>query len=107
MKEYFIERESLAELVDSLIAKKYPNKTDEELGNLRETKISQLDDKIFKSIMGSLDKKQFEELESMLKKPEATEADLKAFFKKHNIDLEKTITETMKDFAEDFLGGAK
>ena len=39
MKEYFVERENLAKMADSLIAQKYPGQPKEELEDLREKTI--------------------------------------------------------------------
>lgn len=107
MKEYFVERENLAKMADSLIAQKYPGQPKEELGDLREKTIDQLDETISNTIIGSLNKEQFEELEAMLAKPETSTDDLKGLFEKNGINLDEKVTNAMKEFSQKFLGGDK
>ena len=106
MDNYLIDREILSSLVDELFKKKplAVNNT-EELNKLRESTINSLDDKIGTAIFSQFTREQNEEYHRLIDREDATEQDFEKFFNDSGIDLEKTITDTMQKFAEDFIGG--
>lgn len=105
MDNYFIDRETLSELVDGLIKKK-PLAVDntEELDKIREEAIASLDDKIVAALFGNLTEEQDTELNRLLDS-DASEDEYQEFFDKIGLDMEKIITNTMEQFAQEFLGG--
>ena len=106
MEEYLIDRETLGKFVDELIKKKAlaVNNT-EELNQIRESAIKSLDDEITLAIFGQLDDEQISELDKMFDDDSRTEDDFKKFFEDAGIKIEEVITNTMKEFGEEFLGG--
>lgn len=107
MEKYLVERETLAQLVDALINKKYPDRPVTDFKELKEESIRALDDKIYDEVFGDLTKEQTEELNALLDNPDMGDQDFKNFFKTNNIDLEARITKAYQDFSEEFLGGDK
>ena len=104
MEDYLVDRETLSKFVDELIKKKALNvESVDELDKIREDNIRTLDDEISIAIFNSLTDEQNEELSQLLDQDET--ADYQAFFAKNNIDIEKIITDTMTNFATEFLGG--
>ena len=103
MENYLIERETLAEFVDSLIAKK--NQPIENLAALRKESIKKLDDRIGQAIFGSLTKSQLDEINTILDRNETDDQTFQDFFNRAGVNLEKVITKTMQDFSREFLGG--
>jgi len=103
---YFIDRETLGKFIDELIKKKALDvDSTEELNQLREKSIKALDDKIGMAIFGSFTKEQNAEFNQLLDQGTKDPAVFDEFFKKHDIDEEKIMTDTAKAFAEEFLGG--
>ena len=106
MDNYLIDREILSSLVDELIKKKPLTVNDtEELNKLRESAISSLDDKIGTAIFSQFTREQNEEYHRLIDREDASEQDFADFFSNAGIDLEQTITDTMQEFAKEFLGG--
>lgn len=103
MESYLVDESILAEVVDALIAKKYPGRAGTE--DIKKAAMKGLDHQILKSILGSLTKEEGAELNQLLKKETNDPAVFQNFFKEHNIDLEQTIRDTMVKFGEDFLKG--
>lgn len=103
MENYLIERETLAEFVDSLIARK--TQPIENLDALREENIRKLDDSIGQAVFGNLTEGQLAELNAMLDRNEDNDQAFQDFFNRAGINLEKVITETMQNFGKEFLGG--
>lgn len=103
MENYLIERETLAEFVDSLIARK--TQPIENLDALREENIRKLDDSIGQAVFGNLTEGQLAELNAMLDRNEDNDQTFQDFFNRAGINLEKVITETMQNFGKEFLGG--
>ena len=106
MDNNLIDREILSSLVDELIKKKPLAVNDtEELNKLRESAISSLDDKIGTAIFSQCTREQNEEYHRLINREDTTEQDFADFFNNSGIDLEQTITDTMQEFAKEFLGG--
>lgn len=107
MDNTLVDRETLGQFIDTLIKKKpLPTNDPEEAKNLREESIKSLDDKIGIAIFSQLDKERNEEFNRMLdQETEPSEEEYKAFFAKAGIDLEKTIANTMREYAAAYLGG--
>lgn len=103
MENYLIERETLAEFVDSLIARK--TQPIENLDALREENIKKLDDRISQAVFGSLTKNQLDELNIMLDQDEDNDQTFQDFFNRAGVNLEKVVTDTMQNFGKEFLGG--
>ena len=107
MENYLVERETLAQLVDALITKKYPDRPVTDFEKEKEECIKKLDDKLFKELFGDMTKEQAEKFSTMLDNPDMGDEDIKNFFKENNIDLEAKIARAYQEFSEEFLGGDK
>lgn len=105
MEQYLIDHDTLAKLVDMLLAQKYPDESPANINELRESGIRKLDDQIGARIFGDLNEKQLKELNNLLDDQEEDPTVFQDFFKKNNINLGQIITETMQDFSKEFLGG--
>ena len=106
MDNYLIDRETLGQFVDELMKKKpLPANTPEELNTLREESIKTLDDQIGTAIFGSLTKSQLAEFNQILDQGEESPEVFQKFFQDANLDLRKTISDTMTAFGQQFLGG--
>ena len=106
MEEYLIDRETLGKFVDELIKKKaLPVDNVEELNQLREKSIRELDDKIGRNLFGKLNREQNAEINELFDKNEESPEVFKDFFQRAGIDVENVITESVQEFAKDFLGG--
>lgn len=103
MENYLIERETLAEFVDSLIAKK-PQPI-ENLDALREESIRKLDDRISQAIFGNLTKDQLDEIDAILDRDDADDQVFQDFFDRAGVNLKEVIAKAMQDFSKEFLGG--
>ena len=107
MDNYLIDRETLSKFVDELIKNKaLPVSTTEELNAKREELIKSLDRQIGTAIFGQFTDEQNDEFNQLLDQDEEiTESTYQDFFDKTGINVEETITATMKKFAQDFLKG--
>ena len=106
MDDYLVDRETLGEFIDELIKKKpLPVNTAEELTNYREEQIKALDDRICLAVFGRLTEDQGREINDILDRGENDPEVFEDFFNRAGIDVEKVLTETMEDFAKEFLGG--
>lgn len=105
MDDYLIDRQTLGQFVDALIKKKaLPVDNPEELESVREDAMKSLDDKISLAVFGRLSEEQNTEFNQMLDR-NASEDEYESFFNRIGLNVEETITNTMKAFAEGFLGG--
>ena len=105
MDDYLIDRQTLGQFVDALIKKKaLPVDNPEELESVREDAMKSLDDKISLAVFGRLSEEQNIEFNQMLDR-NASEDEYESFFNRIGLNVEETITNTMKAFAEGFLGG--
>ena len=108
MDNYLIDRETLGKFVDELIKNKaLPVATAEGLSNLREQAITDLDDKIADAVFGKFTKEQNEEFNRLLDNDATTEADYEKFFSSIGLDVDQIISDTMKQFATEFLEGGE
>lgn len=106
MDDYLIDRETLSQFVDELIKQKSPSVSNpEELSSLKEQSIKELDDQVGLAIFGSLTEEQAAELDQLLDNDDGDPKPYQDFFVKIGLDVEKIITDTMKAYAENFLGG--
>lgn len=106
MDDYLIDRETLGKFVDELIKKKaLAVDTTEELNLLREKAIKDLDDRISNGIFEKLNNDQLVEINRMLDDDANSEEDFRQFFERADVDVENVITDTMRKFSEEFLGG--
>lgn len=106
MESYLADEATLGQIVDSFIAEKYPNQPLENFASVRKNAIKSLDHQILKSILGQLTKEQGAELSHILDGPH-DESDLEGFFAKYHVDLQDTISRTVKDFKTAFLKGGQ
>ena len=105
MDDYLIDRQTLSEFVDALIKKKaLPVDNPEELNHVREDAIRSLDNKIGTAVFSGLTESQNTEFNQMLDR-NASEDEYENFFTRIGLNVEGIITDTMKTFAQDFLGG--
>lgn len=107
MDNFLLDHDTLGGIIDEFMSAKNPTPTEtpEELNALREKNIKELDDKLAIAVFGSLNDEQVQELEKLLDQEDAPEESFENFFKEANIDVEQIITDTIKKFKEDFLGG--
>ena len=106
MNNTLIDRETLGQFVDELIKQKpLPVNDTEDLSNLREESIKALDEKIYNSVFGQLTEEQIDEFSLMLDSDDTSEEAYQDFFQNAGINLKETITNTMQEFATEFLGG--
>lgn len=107
MDNTLIDRQILGQFVDELIKKQpLPVSNTDELNNLREESIKALDDKICDAVFGRLTPEQDEELNDILDLDEdSSEEVFQNFFQNAGLNVEDIITNTMKEFATEFLGG--
>ena len=107
MDNYLIDRETLGQFVDELMRRRpLPASTPEELDSLREQNIKALDDEIAMAIFGSLNKAQLQEFNQILDRNEENPEVFQSFFQNAGMNLEEIITDTMKRFGVEFLGGS-
>ena len=107
MDNYLIDRETLGQFVDELMRRRpLPANTPEELNSLREQNIKALDDEIAMAIFGSLNKAQLQEFNQILDRNEENPEVFQNFFQNAGMNLEEIITDTMKRFGVEFLGGS-
>ncbi len=105
MDNYLIDRETLGGFIDELIKKKpFPVNTAEELTNYREGQIKALNDRIGLAIFGRLTKSQNQEINDLIDRGEINSDTLEAFFKRHKIDVDGILKETMENFGKELLG---
>ena len=106
MDNLLIDRETLGRFVDELIKKKpLAVNNPEELNALREKSIKELDDKIALAIFGNLNEQQNEELNQLLDRPNTSETEFQQFFEKNGLNVEEAVTNTVRVFGREFLGG--
>lgn len=105
MENNLIDRETLGQFVDALIARKYPGQPTESLGNIREEAMKSLDDEIGLAIFGSLNGEQLAEINSILDETPDDDARISEFFKDAGINVQEKIAETFQAFGAKFVGG--
>ncbi len=105
MQQYFIERDTLEKFVNPLIAQKYPDESPEKVNQIRDEAVEKLDDAILDALFGKLSKSQVAEVNIMFDQEENDPDAFRDFFKNAGIDAEAVITEAIKKFSEEFLGG--
>lgn len=108
MDNNLINRETLSQFVDELIKRKpLPIDSAEDLANLREDAIKALDDRIGMAIFGKFTEEQSQEYNQILDRGEENPDVFEDFFNRAGLDVEKIITETMDEFANEFLEGGQ
>ena len=106
MDNLLIDRETLGRFVDELIKKKpLAVNNPEELNALREESIKNLDDRIALAIFGGLNEQQNAELNQLLDRPDTSETEFQQFFEKNGLNVEEAVTNTVRVFGREFLGG--
>ncbi|MDO4508077.1 MAG: hypothetical protein Q4B65_01690 [Candidatus Saccharibacteria bacterium] len=105
MNDYLVDRETLGQFVDALIAQKYQNQPDANLETIRENAIRKLDDKISLAIFGSLSKEKLAEVNILLDSEDDDPAIFQNFFEQAGINVQQVITNTLKTYKMEFLGG--
>ena len=106
MDNLLIDRETLGRFVDELIKKKpLAVNNPEELNALREESIKALDDRIAMAIFGGLNEQQNAELNQLLDRPDTSETEFQQFFEKNGLNVEEAVTNTVRVFGREFLGG--
>ena len=105
MNDNLIERETLGQFADMLVAQKYPQLPDSEKHKIREQTIDALDERIGLAFFGSLTEEQLTEIERLLDNQDASEDDFEEFFQKNHIDLGTIIERVFENYKSEFLGG--
>ena len=106
MDSYLIDRETLGKFVDELIKNKaLPVSTAEELSAKREELIKSLDEKIGLAVLNSLTEEQGEEFDRLLDQDDGSAEPYQEFFQRAGLNIEKIITDAVKDFQAEVLGG--
>ena len=103
MENYLVDRETLDEIVDSLIARQTQPIAD--LSSLREESVKKLDDQIGNAVFGKLSNEQLIEMDILLDKPDLDESTIQKFFENAGVNVEQTIADTITKFSQEFLGG--
>lgn len=104
MGNLFTDYEVLSGYVDKLIAAKYPDRDKSTLQDLKNKTIIELDHQIVHDVFAKLPLSQVEDIKARMGRGE--EIDFTAEFSKaENLKLEDTMTETIKKYTEEFLGG--
>lgn len=106
MEDYLIDRDTLGKFIDELLQKKpAPAENAEELNRFKEAQMAALDDKINKAMLSSLSDEQLEELEQMLDRGEESPEAYDALYKNAGVNLETIMTNAMREFETEYLGG--
>jgi len=105
MNNYLIDREILERTIDELLKQKPLAGDAQEQQEIREKLIVSLDKKIGYAIFGQLTEEQKATCSQMLDDENLSEDDFEKFFAEAGVDVEKTMLEVMKKFAEIYLGG--
>ena len=105
MDSYLVDETTLGEFVDTLLEQKYPDDPKDAHADVRTEAIKALDHKILKAIFGQLTPDEGAELNKLLDENDSDTTVFEDFFRNNSVDLEKTITNVMVDFKEDFLRG--
>lgn len=105
MDNSLVNRETLEQVVDSLLAQKFPEETPANFSDLREASINTLDARITTAIFGQLSDEQLYELNRLFDNNESDPQVFQNFFAKANINLEQTIAKAVQDFATEFRNG--
>lgn len=105
MNDYLVDRETLGQFVDALIAQKYQNQPVENSETLRETLIEKIDDRILDAIFRDLSKQQLAEINVLFDRDEEDPAVFEDFFKNANINIRQKTAEALESFKAEFLGG--
>ena len=106
MENYHGDYDELAEFVDALISRKYPNEPAENYKDLREKLIQELSDRIDEETFKGLDEDQIKDLEYVLGSKKETPDSYLDFFKRSGIDFRARVKDTMIEFGNEFLGGS-
>ncbi|MDO4611774.1 MAG: DUF5663 domain-containing protein [Candidatus Saccharibacteria bacterium] len=105
MNEYLVDRETLGQFVDALIAQKYQDQPVPNFEALREDEIKKLDDRIGKAVFGNLTEVELAEINSIIDSDEDDEARVQEFFDSSSINLQQVIQNTLLAYKREFLGG--
>ena len=105
MENYLVDYETLAGFVDEFIAKKYPEDSPEDHQELRKESIEKLGSAIDAAVFDRLSDEQVDELDAILEKEDASENAFDDYLASKGIDLQETITQVIKNFQDEFLGG--
>lgn len=106
MDNYLIDRETLGRFADELIKKKgVPADNAEAVDRTREEVIAALDDHIGMAVFGGFTPEQNTEFNQLLDQDDAPLEAYQEFFDKHHINVEQIITDAVKAFSTEFLGG--
>ena len=111
MHEYLIDRETLGQFVDSLIAQKYPGRPADDLtssetadlAKLRDDALNRLNARIGENLFGALSITAHDEIDSLLANPDTPPDEFRAFFEKYHIDVEEILKRTFADFQAEFM----
>lgn len=107
MESYLVDRTTLGQLADRLIAAKYPGQPGKAHKELREKIINDLDEQITNSIFDGLTEEQLDQLNTLLEKPNTPESEFEAFFTDSHIDLQEKISGIIKSYTDTFLKGGQ
>ena len=99
---YLVDRETLGQFVDVLIAKKYGDQVPVDSSDLRERSIKQLDESITNAVFGNLNLSQLDEVNAIVENGDSAEAFM-AFFENAGIDVKQKISDAMSAFSAKFL----
>lgn len=121
MKNYLVDRETLAQFIDQLLVKRpLSASTAEERAEQREQLIGSLDQSIRLSLLNQMSTEQLKEFDALLDRDEETSDEFSAFFDhksntldrdydrffaKAGIDLKQLITNVLTNFGQAYLGG--
>ncbi len=102
--DYFIEYDTLANVVDALIKQKYQDEpVPDNIKTSREESIKRLDDQISKAFFNNLTDEQIAEVKKMLDR-DAPQEEIHEYFYNLDIDMSEVIAKTIQEFGTDFIG---
>lgn len=107
MESYLVDEAVLGGLVDAILKEKYPNQPVKDHADIKKNLVKKLDRQILKAIVGSLTPEQGNELNAVLEKDDQDPVVFENFFKDHDIDLEKVVTDAVVAFKNDFMKEGK
>ncbi|MDO5452023.1 MAG: hypothetical protein Q4F56_02955 [Candidatus Saccharibacteria bacterium] len=102
--DYFIEYNTLANVIDSLVKQKYHDMpTPENIEAIREESIKSLDNQISKAFFDNLTDAQAAELRQMLSR-NASQEECQKYLQGLDINMSEIIAKTIQDFGINFIG---
>ena len=105
MENTLLDRQTLEQAADALLAQKYPDQPAESLSAERETIIAGLDDAIGQAIVDKLNPEQLNTYLNLLNTEQEDSSIFENFFSSNGINLEAVSQEATTNYVKQYLGG--